>query len=159
MDDVMKEVNEKELSRRDFFGLLGHTSIGTAIAGTAIITFKYLDPNVLFEPSSVFKVGKVDDFAEDSIKFIEAKKLFIINREGQFQAISAVCTHLGCTVKMAPESQFHCPCHGSKFDEHGNVIAGPAPRPLPHFELSVSRDGDIVVDMKKIVGADFILTV
>ncbi len=97
-------MNEKELTRRDFFGLIGHTSIGSSIAGSAVITYKYLNPNVLFEPPSIFKVGNADDFAEDSIKFIEARKLFIINREGGFQAISAVCTHLGCTVKMAPKN-------------------------------------------------------
>ena len=34
----MQDINEKELSRRDFFGLIGHTSIGTSIAGSAVIT-------------------------------------------------------------------------------------------------------------------------
>lgn len=159
MDDVINEVNKKALTRRDFFGLIGHTSIGTAIVGSAVITYKYLNPNVLFEPPSRFKVGKADDFAEDSIKFIESKKLFIINKESGFQAISAICTHLGCTVKMEMENQFHCPCHGSKFDENGNVIAGPAPRPLTHFELSLSRNGYVYVDIKKEVGSDFYLVV
>ncbi|HJP17276.1 MAG: 2Fe-2S ferredoxin [Gammaproteobacteria bacterium] len=155
----MQDINDKELTRRNFFGLIGHTSIGTSIAGSAVITYKYLNPNVLFEPPSKFKIGKADDFAEDSIKFIEAKKLFVINKEGGYQAISAVCTHLGCTVKLALENQFHCPCHGSKFDEHGNVISGPAPRPLRHYKLTLSRDGSLVVDMKKEVDGEFKLVV
>ncbi len=155
----MEDVNEEDLTRRDFFGLVGHTSIGTSIAGSFVITYKFLNPNVLFEPPTKFKIEKVDNFTEDSVIFFEDKKLFIINREGAFQAISAVCTHLGCTVEIAPENQFHCPCHGSKFGEHGNVIAGPAPRPLPHFELSLSRDGYLVVDMKKEIDAEFKLVV
>lgn len=155
----MKEINEKELSRRDFFGMIGHTSIGTSIAGSFVITYKFLNPNVLFEPATKFKIEKADNFAEDSIIFFEARKLFIINREDGFQAISAVCTHLGCTVKIAPENQFHCPCHGSKFDEHGNIISGPAPRPLRHYMLTLSRDRYLVVDMKKEVDAEFKLVV
>tara|TARA_B100000315_G_scaffold260158_1_gene319605 strand:+ start:5964 stop:6422 length:459 start_codon:yes stop_codon:yes gene_type:complete len=152
-------MNEKEFTRRDFFGLIGHTSIGSSVAGTAVISLKYLDPNVLFEPPFKFKLEKADDFIEDSIKFIEAKKLFIINREGGFQAISAVCTHLGCTVKLAQKNQFHCPCHGSKFDKHGNVISGPAPKPLRHYKLTLSRDRYLVVNMKKEVDAKFKLIV
>ncbi len=159
VDAKIEVIKEMEFTRRSFFGQIGHLSIGTAMAGSVVITYKYLNPNVLFEPPTKFKIGVVEDFGEDSITFIETKNLFIINREDGFQAISAVCTHLGCTVKIASENKFHCPCHGSKFDEHGNVIIGPAPRPLPHFELSVSRDGYLVVDMKKEVGADFNLVV
>jgi hypothetical protein len=42
------------------------------------------------------------------------------------------CTHQGCVLrKDRALGTWDCPCHGSRFDEHGNVIQGPANRPLP----------------------------
>jgi Rieske Fe-S protein len=58
---------------------------------------------------------------------------------GDFVAYSAVCTHQGCTVAYK-NGQLACPCHGSVFDPaHGaEVVAGPAPRPLPKIPIKVS---------------------
>ena len=46
-------------------------------------------------------------------------------------SLNAICTHLGCVVPWnTAEQKFMCPCHGSQYDYEGNVIRGPAPRPL-----------------------------
>lgn len=59
---------------------------------------------------------------------------------GQVVAFSAICTHQQCVVAAAG-GEFHCPCHGSKFDAAtGDVIHGPALEPLSPIEVAVSGD-------------------
>lgn len=57
---------------------------------------------------------------------------------GQFEAFSAVCTHMGCTVGTVADGEIRCPCHGSVYDAAtGEVIGGPAPAPLAAKEIKV----------------------
>jgi cytochrome b6-f complex iron-sulfur subunit len=65
-------------------------------------------------------------------------------KSGDFVAYSAVCTHQGCTVAYQG-GQLACPCHGSVFDpaKGAEVVAGPAPRPLPEIPVKV-EGGEIV---------------
>jgi isorenieratene synthase len=51
------------------------------------------------------------------------------------EAISLTCTHQGCTVALAEDGKFHCPCHGAVYDRDGKVLAGPAKRDLGRFEV------------------------
>ena len=141
-----------KITRRQFFYMLGNGSILVALGGTGIFTYQYLSPNVLFEPPTAFKAGKPSNFSLDSWTFIEARKLFVVHDKKGFFAISAVCTHLGCTVRwIEGENQFHCPCHGSFFTNDGKVKGGPAPRPLDCFAMSIATDGELIVDTGKIV--------
>jgi Rieske Fe-S protein len=65
-------------------------------------------------------------------------------REGDaVLALDLTCTHLGCTVR-ATEQGFSCPCHGSRFGRKGEVLRGPAPRPLGRLSVE-RRDGIIRV--------------
>lgn len=64
---------------------------------------------------------------------------------GRFVAYSAVCTHAGCTVAYdSARGELVCPCHGSIYDpRHGaQVVAGPAPRPLPVVPVRVDARGN-----------------
>jgi glycine/D-amino acid oxidase-like deaminating enzyme/nitrite reductase/ring-hydroxylating ferredoxin subunit len=80
------------------------------------------------------EVGSVDDIprGEGAIMRDGASKIAVYRDEhGALQQCSAVCTHLGCIVQWnSGEKSWDCPCHGSRFDVAGNVLAGPAVKPL-----------------------------
>ena len=58
--------------------------------------------------------------------------------DGQAIAFAPQCTHLGCGYHWDSEKQkFACPCHQSFFSLDGDVLAGPAPRPLDRYETRV----------------------
>jgi len=57
-----------------------------------------------------------------------------------------ICTHLGCIVAHNESGGFACPCHGSRYNEQGEVTRGPAPSALSWLELSLSPDGQLQVN-------------
>ncbi|WP_328559298.1 Rieske (2Fe-2S) protein [Streptomyces coelicoflavus] len=60
---------------------------------------------------------------------------------GEFKAFSATCTHQGCAVKSVADGVINCPCHNSNFSiTDGSVQGGPAPKPLPAVQITVSGD-------------------
>ena len=60
---------------------------------------------------------------------------------GEFKAFSAVCTHMGCIVNQISNGTIDCPCHGSQYSiATGDVVSGPAPRPLPAKQIKVTGD-------------------
>ena len=63
-----------------------------------------------------------------------ADRLYAVSPENK-EAISLTCTHQGCTVQMAEDGKFHCPCHGAVYNRQGKVLKGPATRDLPRFQV------------------------
>jgi cytochrome b6-f complex iron-sulfur subunit len=62
------------------------------------------------------------------------------------------CPHLGCRVPTCIPSQgFECPCHGSKYNIHGEYEAGPAPRNLDRFGVEENDAGDLIIQTGVIV--------
>jgi cytochrome b6-f complex iron-sulfur subunit len=177
MPDNNKEGRDAgdRISRRRFLSYLSGFFIVGGLMLQGFATLKSLFPRVLYEPPTKFKVGMPTDFPE-GVRFMPEHRLFIIRNDDRFHCISAICTHLGCTVNLAQYSppktydsssgkavqetfEFHCPCHGSKYRENGNIYAGPAPSPLPWFKLDLAPDGQIVVDTNAPVDHDFRLKV
>jgi menaquinol-cytochrome c reductase iron-sulfur subunit len=160
--------------RRDFLMRLG---IGAGVAGLAAqgaASLRSLVPNVSYDAPTTVKLGPPAEFP-DGLKFLPDERLFVFRQGNVFHAISAVCTHLGCTVRAealsSPTEQtvggsslrlthrFLCPCHGSKYGGDGGNESGPAPRPLAWFHLEVATDdGQLVVDLAREVDRDFRLT-
>ncbi len=65
--------------------------------------------------------------------------------EGQYKAFSAKCTHAGCIVDQVKNQKIQCPCHSSMFGiADGAVMDGPAPTPLPAYDVVV-EDGNLKV--------------
>lgn len=141
------------LDRRGFFWI-GWGSIAAASVGFLASTVRFLVPNVLYEPPSRFQIGPPTQFPPGTATFLEDHRLFVFNGAEGFYAISSTCTHLGCNVRHAGRG-FECPCHGSRFDDNGQVVRGPAPSPLRWFALTLSPRGDLVVDLDRTVGPDF----
>ncbi len=144
-DETMKE--EDSVSRRDFFTQVGLGACAVAAAGSGLVTLDYMKPKVLFEPSMSFVAGTPLDFADGVVRFNKEKKAYVIGTSSGVYALSAVCTHLGCITRYkSDERAIACPCHGSRFDVEGNVIHGPAPRPLPWLDVTEDASGNLVVD-------------
>lgn len=62
------------------------------------------------------------------------------------------CVHLGCRVPSCESSQgFECPCHGSKYNLHGEYNSGPAPRNLDRFGVGVDEAGELIIDTGTVV--------
>ncbi len=161
-EDSMKEQPESSiLTRRYFLETIGGGAIGIVAVGSAVLTAQFLSPNVLREPPLKFKAGPTENFPPESVTLNKEQKVFIVRaKEGYFSAVSAVCTHLGCITNWkSEEGIIACPCHGSKFDKEGNVLEGPAPRPLPRFAMTLDEHGQLVVDKGVMVGEEVIFKV
>lgn len=134
--------------------------LSIASIGSAAALCSFVKPNVLYEPPSRIKIGRPEDFPRLTPTFLPDKRLFVFRELDGFYVISAVCTHLGCTVKRDPRTGgFDCPCHGSMFDARGEVIKGPAPRALEWLTVSLTRDRKLLVDLSRSVKPGFRLEV
>ena len=71
---------------------------------------------------------------------------------GELMALWQRCVHLGCRVPQCDASQgFECPCHGSRYNYHGEYEIGPAPRNLDRFVVSVDDAGELVIDTGQVI--------
>ena len=145
----MAELTQNENpSRRDFLQMAwAATGALTLVAGGGL-TLNFFAPKVAVgEFGGVFDIGAVDDFPTGSVTPITNGRFYLVRQDdGGFIALYQKCTHLGCAVPWEPEvGQFVCPCHASAFEQDGDVINPPAPRPLDRFPLAIS-DGMISVD-------------
>jgi len=161
-------------NRRDFLVTLGTGAGVCALGAQGVASLRSLVPNVSYDAPTTVKLGLPAEFP-DGLKFLADERLFVFREGNTFHAISAVCTHLGCTVRaealsspqtvdaggtpMRVTHRFLCPCHGSQYTGDGTNVSGPAPKPLAWFRLSVAPDdGQLVVDLADEVAHDFRLT-
>ncbi len=97
-----------------------------------------------------FKIGNISDFpvgeTELSLYRLLVSRGIESDNTHWLRVNSMVCTHQTCVVsKMG--SEFHCPCHGSRFAKDGKVIQGPAKKPLRWLQIFIEDNGDILVNL------------
>lgn len=139
------EQSEGQITRRRLltwlssFGLFGSGVI------SVISNLVFIKPRATYGQPSRFSIGKPDGFTSGARIALGDQRVCIVREGEKMCAISITCTHLGCIV--APSATgFACPCHGSRFDQDGNVTGGPAPKALPWYKLSLAPNGELEVD-------------
>ncbi|MBI2389048.1 MAG: Rieske 2Fe-2S domain-containing protein [Deltaproteobacteria bacterium] len=134
--------------RRSWLWKVGVYGLGAAFVQAVWSTFRFARATVSYGPPKKFNLGPLERFAPGLTTFVEGAGVFVKRDEQGVRAMSAVCTHLGCTVR-SEGSGFVCPCHGSRYDEEGHVVSGPAPDPLAFYELKQDGKRHLVVDLAR----------
>ena len=140
------------MKRREFVLRLPVISAGVAAATTGGLTAcggaPWLTPGVVpagLELSSA-------DLTEESGVFVQSPGMdrpIHVRRlaSGETAAVLASCTHRGCQPEALGD-RLACPCHGSEFTFTGEVISGPADRPLQRFDTE-EREGTILIRLPR----------
>lgn len=149
----MKTETDSRFTRRQFLGFAWALSLLGLFgqAGAAFLRFiKPRTPPGWFGDKVI--AGEVGEFEPGTVSHIQNGRFFISRLEdGGILALWHRCTHLGCTVPWREdEGMFHCPCHSSIFTREGEVVSGPAPRPLDLFPIEMV-EGKIVVDTSQAI--------
>lgn len=143
------EDNGQGISRRNFFSIVGLGGFMATVGGSMVSLFKYMFPNVLYEPPTVFKIGRPEDYGIGvNEQWKRDGQFWVVKNERGLYVMIAICRHLGCTPNWYADQQlFRCPCHGSIYDINGNVRGGPAPRGFWRAVISLDPvDKQIVVN-------------
>ena len=139
-------MTERKISRRSFLGLAFAGVLGLLVLQSLAALLKFLKPVNTGGFGGLVYAGRVEEFPVGSVSYVLAGRCYIVRLPSGFLAIWQRCTHLGCSVPWDEEADdFHCPCHGSLFNTVGELISGPAPRPLDLFPVSISG-GEVWVD-------------
>jgi quinol---cytochrome c reductase iron-sulfur subunit, bacillus type len=160
-DNTVRESAADAPDRRSFLAAL--LAAGSALVGAllAVPLMRFALYPVLAQTTkkSWSDVGSVDEFQNIDApvkklvkieerdgwrKTVSEKPVYVTkDAKGELIVLSAVCTHLGCTIPwVEKEKKFICPCHGGTFAPDGRLLGGPPPRGMDHLETSV--DGGVL---------------
>ncbi len=171
------EVSQEEygVTRRSFFGKAVLTVFGVFLLQFTLSGLAFFWPRLKAGAfGSVIEGGDLNEIKLQLVNsdgtvtpfFLPAAQAYIVPFQGELDAsqfddlvvvegIMALwqrCVHLGCRVPVCDSSQgFECPCHGSKYNFHGEYQAGPAPRNLDRFSIAVSDSGKLLIDTGGVV--------
>lgn len=139
--------------RRRFIELLlGGGLLASAVSFLYPIVRYLIPPKAADLGSDTAVAARKDELKRNSAKifpFANKPAILIRTASDEYVALSAVCTHLNCTVQYrADVRQIWCACHNGFYDLSGRNIAGPPPRPLQLFDVHVRGD-EIVVSRRR----------
>ncbi len=134
-----------KLTRRQFGMLAAAVAAGCGRNnGAAATTGPATDPS---KPAAPVDAGPIGEFKTDDVyDAFREQGFFVIRRDDKLFALSSVCTHKGCKVRVQDDLSFLCKCHGSRFDKDGHATKGPATRDLPRLAVATDDQRHLLVD-------------
>lgn len=133
---------KRTINRRDFMVISG--------SAVAVMALPRCSDDGGETNIGTFSGGNVSDYAVGDVNRFDEGPFFVGLDDDGLYAMTAVCTHQGCTVDT-DATNLSCPCHGATYDLGGAVLSGPAPASLEHYEVTVDDNGDITVNTGQIV--------
>jgi Rieske Fe-S protein len=157
-EDTMN--NEIATTRTPLLGRKGLLQLALGALGAAIVGAPYIGAALRYLYPAQGQGGQALTVPLDTLHFEngvagprqyefhkgagDVAGIFFVQKGNGYVGFEQTCTHLGCPVAWnAAADQFQCPCHGSKFNRDGQVVAGPAPIPL--YRHGVVRDGENLI--------------
>ena len=134
--------------RRNFVNMILGVGVLATITSILYPFYQYLVPPQAGEANvSQLKLPfkRADILAEAKraryFKFGREMGIIFVNDSGGLSALSAMCTHLDCTVQNRPDQGIiWCACHNGKYAQDGSNISGPPPKPLKPFVVNEVGD-------------------
>jgi cytochrome b6-f complex iron-sulfur subunit len=147
VERIEGETQDGSVSRRGFikYALVSFTGMAT-VAGTLTPIVAYLWPPRQGGGASGGRVAvaSTPDLppGQGGVFSVSNQPVLVIHTAGgEYVALSATCTHLGCVLFWDEERQvIACPCHEAYFNTTGAVISGPPPEPLAQYRVQVEGD-------------------
>lgn len=133
-------------SRRQFIQV-ALAAVGAAWVGTFVQSRFF--PQASAQEAKPVEFG-ISELPMGGMKYITyaGAPAIVIRTPESIKAFSLVCTHLGCIVQWQEgKKEFYCACHDGRFDQFGEVIAGPPPVPLEQFPVRVEDEKVIVGEL------------
>jgi len=139
-----EKLKEVSFSRRAF--------LKVSLIASGLLTswgiFRFLGYQQPVESPVRLTLMDAEAYAVDSVTAVPQLKAWVLRDEAGLYALSAVCSHLGCTISET-DTGFECPCHGSRFNLEGTALQGPATKQLEYLELSLTEENLVVLDSSK----------
>jgi Rieske Fe-S protein len=134
--------------RRHMLGFLVGSGVVASFVSFVYPILSFVLPPKTGELDADAVAAKVGELGVNSAKIFRMGNrpgILVRMADGNYRALSAVCTHLNCTVQYRPrERDIWCACHNGVYNLQGAVLSGPPPKPLEVFEVH-TRGQDIIV--------------
>jgi cytochrome b6-f complex iron-sulfur subunit len=154
----------KGITRRSFLGKLWWGAIGIlgvqSLAAMVVSLKPKIAEGAFGTKVNIATLDEISAMPVGTVAYFRDQRVYISRLEGGVLALYRRCTHLGCVVpwvddepsedSLASTGRFHCPCHGGIYDRYGMVHAGPPPRPMDLFKVTIDGE-NFVVDTGDII--------
>lgn len=151
MDEHLRREEAAPVTRRRLIDVLLGSSLVATMAAVVYPVLKYLTPPK--DAGGANRITLTDAQKQEIANMgsliirVGSDRVIVIRRKDEkLAALSAKCTHEGCTVQFVPaDALIWCACHNGKFSLDGRVLSGPPPRPLAAFTVEGDLKGTVTV--------------